>query len=62
MINVKNLKLEEKLLLMEELLNSMEKIDSPSWHEKVLQKRKDFNNKKTYTIEEIKNEFSNKNI
>jgi hypothetical protein len=62
MIDVKNLKLEEKLFLMEELLNSMEKIDSPSWHKEVLQKRKDFENKKTYTIEEIKNEFSGKNI
>jgi hypothetical protein len=62
MFDVKNLKLEEKLLLMEEILNSMEEINSPSWHKKVLDKRKDFKEKKSYTIDEIKNEFSSKNI
>ncbi len=62
MIDLKNLKLEEKLFLMEELLNSMEEIKSPLWHKEILQKRGDFDKKKSYTIEEIKNEFSNKNI
>jgi hypothetical protein len=62
MIDVKSLKLEEKLFLMEEILNFLEKIDSPSWHKDILDKRKDFKNKKTYSIEEIKNEFSSKNI
>jgi hypothetical protein len=57
MIDVKNLKLEEKLFLMEEILNSLEKIDSHFWHKDILEKRKDFKNKKTYSIEEIKNEF-----
>lgn len=57
MIDVKNLKLEEKLFLMEEILNSLEKIDSPFWHKDILEKRKDFKKKKTYSIEEIKNEF-----
>jgi dephospho-CoA kinase len=62
MIDVKNLKLEEKLFLMEEILNSLEKVDSPLWHKEILEKRKDYKNKKIYSIEEIKNEFSNKNI
>ncbi|WP_024787574.1 MULTISPECIES: addiction module protein [unclassified Lebetimonas] len=62
MIDVKNLKLEEKLFLMEEILNSLEKVDSPLWHKDILNSRKDFKNKKSYTIQEIKNEFSSKNI
>ncbi len=60
MIDIKTLKTEEKILIMEELLNELE-INSPSWHKEVLEKRKDYKNKKLYSIEEIKNEFSSKN-
>ena len=60
MIDIKTLKIEEKILLMEELLNELE-INSPSWHKEILEKRKDYKNKKLYSIEEIKNEFSSKN-
>jgi hypothetical protein len=62
MIDVKTLQLEEKIFIMEEILNSLEEIDSPSWHKETLENRKDFKNKKLYSITEIKNEFSNKNI
>jgi len=60
LIDVKKLKLEEKLFLLEEILSSMDEIDSPSWHNEVLEKRNDFKNKKTYTIKELKDEFSGK--
>jgi hypothetical protein len=60
MIDINKLKKEEKLFLLEELLNSFEYIQSPSWHKNILDKRKDFK-KETFTIDEIKNEFSNKN-
>jgi hypothetical protein len=59
MIDIKNLNAEEKLFLMEELLNSFDEINSPKWHKEVLEKRNDYKTKKTYTIQEIKNEFSN---
>ena len=42
MIDIKTLKIEEKILLMEELLNELE-INSPSWHKEILEKRKDYN-------------------
>jgi len=45
---------------MEELLNEFE-LNSPSWHKEILEKRKNYKNKKLYSIDEIKNEFSNKN-
>ncbi len=60
MIDIKTLKTEEKIFLMEELLNELE-INSPSWHKEILEKRKDYKNKKLYSLEEIKNEFSSKN-
>ncbi len=60
MIDIKTLNIEEKILLMEELLNELE-INSPSWHKKVLDTRKDYKNKKLYSVEELKNEFQAKN-
>ena len=60
MIEFENLKVEEKIFLMEELLNEFE-LNSPSWHKEILEKRKDYKNKKLYSIDEIRNEFSNKN-
>ena len=61
MIDIKILKIEEKILLMEELMNEFEEINSPSWHKEILENRKDYKNKKLYSLKEIKNEFSNKN-
>ena len=61
MIDIKTLNIEEKILLMEELLNEFNKINSPSWHKKVLDTRKDYKNKKLYSVEELKNEFQAKN-
>jgi len=60
LIDVKKLKLEEKLFLLEEILNSMEEIHSPNWHKEILNERRDFENKKKYSIQEIKDEFSSK--
>ena len=61
MIDIKSLKTEEKILLMEELLNEFDNINFPYWHKEVLEKRQDYKNKNFYSLEEIKNEFSNKN-
>ncbi len=61
MIDIKKLKIEEKILLMEELINEFEEINSPNWHKEILNNRKDFKHKKLYSIEEIKNEFPSKN-
>ena len=61
MVDIRNLKNEEKLFLLEELLKSIDDI-KPSWHKKILEERKDFKNQKLYSIEEIRGNYSYSNF